>query len=265
MKAKLLVTVVVALAVAMFAVSTLQRTSSLYAQATFKGATVVTDEYYNCEPGSAGCAPEVRTVHSFGPDGSRSSFRYWLRPEKRASDPLMGDIFGANGDSTHILGNVGEYFTVRNKIHTPPVTALNISGDCLEIAAQGYTRAGTQTVHGYRAVVFESKGAMDDTTVDYLPGLNCAAVPARTKSAHGPFTVSLPVDIHEGFEPAKLAMAPAGMVEVAPSQAYRESAARSLAMQGYSPQQIQDNWNKSIANSPLDRHDQLWKEGLARK
>lgn len=119
MKTKISVAALVALVVAFFAASTFHRASGLYAQAAYKGATIVTDSFYNCEPGSPGCVAKVRTVHTFGPDGASSAFQRWLPAPEAASDPLMGTILAANGDSTHIRGNVGEYYTTSTKSTQP--------------------------------------------------------------------------------------------------------------------------------------------------
>ena len=159
----------------------------------------------------------------------------------------------------------GSTTLLRQKVHNPPGAALNISGDCLEAAAQRSTKTGISAILGFKALVFHYVGQTDTATINHYPELNCAAIPVRATSMHGSFTVNTLVSIREGFDPDKLAMAPAGMVEVAPSQAYKDSSAKSLFIQGYSPQQIQDTQTKALAHEPLDRHDQIWREGLARK
>ena len=247
------------------AVGVRHQVSALYAQATFAGATLITNEYYNCIPGKDGCEPQVRTIHTFGPDHSVSEFRYWIPADKRASDPLMGDVFAANGDSTHIMGAVGEVYTIRYKNHPLVNSKINLSGDCQEFASQGQTKTGlTEDVKGFRSVVYQLSG-MEHMTVDYIPDLGCVSFVAKSVSTHGPYTTSVVVDAHAGFDPVRLAMTPAGMSEVAPSVAYKDSSAKSLSLQGYSPQQISDMWVKSLAHSPLNSHDAAWKAGLGAK
>jgi hypothetical protein len=239
------------------------------AQDTFAGATIVTHQYFDCEPGAPNCEPSTKIVRTLAADRSQSIFTYWLKPEESKSDPLLGEAFFANGDSVHVMGAVGEFYTIRVRHPKTPELNASISDDCVSLASPSHKKiSGIEEIaaqgNRYKRVLFSMNDGMHSDTINYLPGFGCISFPE--KSGNGEHSIrSVLVQASAGVDPAKLSRTPAGLKETRPSEAYRDSMTRSLQLQGFTRQQIESRWLESLAKSPLDQYDTLWEAGLAFK